>query len=413
MYIKSVGISSIPITKFIGNRFNCLFYNAAGTFYLAKHLEAYMYLKKKLAFLSSINLGIIGKLINEPYWEFAADDSKSAIDMSNIYNRLVTFLKICIENPKLPLENKVSLLFGPSTVLDDVSKHLFLSSNLDEKTELYIKQFCMALKLKVEVLFKDFLPNGKLYEPDENIIIDSETCAPNNITVERLMAKLDTSIKSSPNSNTCSMENAIMFRNNKTNEWLHSKCESDENNIIKEAMINKSDTIIKNKKREDQLYKERVKIIDDKIKVKHDQDERKKQEREAIQVLISTNGIWNSEEEIEKQLDKAQTREDKIQQLKSQINIYKDKQVLPISPDDNKLLMFSQKGKQSDVLIEMQALQNRSAFITKNFNDDPQSLVNSLIAHTNVLGVRMVEIQNGKLWEIFKTKLNQLIKELR
>ena len=42
IYLKSVGISSIPITKFIGNRFNCLFYNAAGTFYLAKHLEAYL-----------------------------------------------------------------------------------------------------------------------------------------------------------------------------------------------------------------------------------------------------------------------------------------------------------------------------------------------------------------------------------
>jgi hypothetical protein len=61
----------------------------------------------------------------------------------------------------------------------------------------------------------------------------------------------------------------------------HSKCESDKNNIIKEAMINKSDIIIKSKKREVQLYKERVKIIDDKIKVKHDQDERKKQQREA------------------------------------------------------------------------------------------------------------------------------------
>jgi hypothetical protein len=54
----------------------------------------------------------------------------------------------------------------------------------------------------------------------------------------------------------------------------------------------------------------------------------KKQQREAIQMLFSTDGIWNSEEEIEKQLDKAQTKKDKIQQLKSQINIYKEKQVL-------------------------------------------------------------------------------------
>ena len=162
----------------------------------------YTWIRNDIIFASCRALGIIGKLLNEQYWKFSADDSNCAIDMGNIYNRLVTFLKICIENPILLLENKVSLSFGHSTALDDVSKHLFLSSNLDEKTELYFKRFCMALKLKVAVLFKDFLPNGQLYEPDANIIIDSETCAPNNITVERLMAKLDTSIKSSPNSNT-------------------------------------------------------------------------------------------------------------------------------------------------------------------------------------------------------------------
>jgi hypothetical protein len=125
-----------------------LFYNAAGTFYLEKHLEPYLkhskstqdfiytWMRNDVILASCRVLGIIGELLNEPYWTFSADDSKCAIDMGNIYNRLVTFLKICIENPKLPLENKVSLSFGPSTVLDDVSKHLFLSSNRDEKTEL-------------------------------------------------------------------------------------------------------------------------------------------------------------------------------------------------------------------------------------------------------------------------------------
>ena len=44
-------------------------------------------------------------------------------------------------------------------------------------------------------------------------------------------------------------------------------------------------------------------------------------------MLINRDGIWNSEEEIEKQLDKTQIKKDKIQQLKNQITIYKDKQV--------------------------------------------------------------------------------------
>ena len=83
-------------------------------------------------------------------------------------------------------------------------------------------------------------------------------------------------------------------------------------------------------------------------------------------MLINRDGIWNSEEEIEKQLDKTQTKKDKIQQLKNQITIYKDKQDLQISPDDKNVLMFSQKGKQFDVeklkanllmLIEMRTLQ--------------------------------------------------------
>jgi hypothetical protein len=85
-----------------------VFYNATGTFYLAKHLEAYLknykstlnftqdfiytWIRNDVILASCRAVGIKGKLINEPYWKFAADDSKSAIDMGNIYNRLVTFL---------------------------------------------------------------------------------------------------------------------------------------------------------------------------------------------------------------------------------------------------------------------------------------------------------------------------------
>ena len=107
IYLKSVGISSIPITKFIGNKFNCLFYNAAGNFYLANHLKAYLknskstlnytqdfiytWIRNDVILASCRAVGIICRLLSEPYWKFAADDSKCAIDMGNIYNRLSHF----------------------------------------------------------------------------------------------------------------------------------------------------------------------------------------------------------------------------------------------------------------------------------------------------------------------------------
>ena len=58
------------------------------------------------------------------------------------------------------------------------------------------------------------------------------------------MAKLDT-VLSHLRIQILTQWRMRLFRNNKTNEWLHSKCESDKNNIIKTAMINKSDIIIK------------------------------------------------------------------------------------------------------------------------------------------------------------------------
>lgn len=109
------------------------------------------------------------------------------------------------------------------------------------------------------------------------------------------------------------MENTIMFRNNKTNEWLHSNCESDKN-IIKEVMINKSNIIIKNRKRDDQLYKEKAKIIEDNIQVKHEQDQRKNNKENLFRCQL-IRMVFGTQEEIEKQVDKTQTKKNKIQQL--------------------------------------------------------------------------------------------------
>lgn len=41
-YLKTKGISTLPIENIRGNRFNTFFNNAAGTFYLAEHLLTYV-----------------------------------------------------------------------------------------------------------------------------------------------------------------------------------------------------------------------------------------------------------------------------------------------------------------------------------------------------------------------------------
>ena len=108
VYLKNHhNITDIPIINLRGNRFNTLFYNARGTFYLAKFLILYLE-SSKLSLNYTQNyifdalrndtilslcraLGIICFIITEPYWKIAADNEISAIQMDYTYNRLVQF----------------------------------------------------------------------------------------------------------------------------------------------------------------------------------------------------------------------------------------------------------------------------------------------------------------------------------
>lgn len=86
---------------------------------------------------------MISKIITEPYWEAAADESKSAIEMIGTYNSLIEVLEQISEKPSLLYENYIRLFQN----IDDVTLHLF-SKNLEfrDTTEIYIKRLCIVLK---------------------------------------------------------------------------------------------------------------------------------------------------------------------------------------------------------------------------------------------------------------------------
>ncbi|CAG2229675.1 unnamed protein product [Mytilus edulis] len=251
-YIKSQNINRIPIMKLRGNRFNYLFYNSAGTYFLHKHLITYLKTSKStlnyiqdyiVRALSNDNilailraLGLISKIFTEPYWKKAGGEIETALGMGNIYNRLVEFLEICIANPELVLiENGIKLFYGPDFPDDDIYSYLFKPCNVDDFTKDIIVKFCSELKVKCMQLFKDFMPTGKYYEPNDEILNICKSCPSNNISVERLMAKLDNCIVNAPTYNTNSMESVIMFKNNNTQEWLHNKTDAETIEIIANA----------------------------------------------------------------------------------------------------------------------------------------------------------------------------------
>jgi hypothetical protein len=80
-----------------------------------------------------------------------------------------------------------------------------------------------------------------------------KSCPPNNITVERLMAKLDSQLKAAPSANVSTIESSVMFRNNQTSSWLDEKDDIKQNSIVTSArkqnayMINqRKERVLKN-----------------------------------------------------------------------------------------------------------------------------------------------------------------------
>ncbi|CAC5408002.1 unnamed protein product [Mytilus coruscus] len=175
---------------------------------------------------------------------------------------------------------------------------------------------------KANKLFSDFLYGGTFYNADDDLKTTStaRTCPSNNITVEQLIGKLESAIKQSPNSSVGAIETKVVYNNNKTQTWLDTKSNADKEILVK--------TAIKNTKQ----------VTLDRIESKEKQPKRKSDTKASIEE--NNRGKWNLEIELETEIDKLRTKTEKMKALKTQINLYKDDQVLDISKIDTQINLY-------------------------------------------------------------------------
>lgn len=104
-YLKQRGIFKIPLAQFVGNRFNILYYDVVGIYFLKDHIVAFIesihgkeanrllnsVLKdiKNSVFLSgSRALGLIDKIVTGPLWQKLQESSCSVLGMSSTYSEM-------------------------------------------------------------------------------------------------------------------------------------------------------------------------------------------------------------------------------------------------------------------------------------------------------------------------------------
>ena len=104
-YLRCEGINKIPLAAFRVNRFNILFYDAAGVFFLTSHMVQYLTLHHAAplnqllqAVLKDLQrpyliagckaLGIIDKIVTGPVWRCLQSSTVSILEMSDIYAKM-------------------------------------------------------------------------------------------------------------------------------------------------------------------------------------------------------------------------------------------------------------------------------------------------------------------------------------
>ncbi|XP_069109507.1 uncharacterized protein [Argopecten irradians] len=139
LYLKEKNIP-IPVKNFRGNRFNILFHNAAATFFLSPYLREYFVNCKTtlnmtqhfiLNCLTDSNimnicqcLGIISKLITEPYWIKAGNEIKNALEMTPVYYRMVEIFKEGASNPQLFFHNNIRPVSSTTSIRSNFTQFI-------------------------------------------------------------------------------------------------------------------------------------------------------------------------------------------------------------------------------------------------------------------------------------------------
>ena len=205
-YLETQGVEIFPISKFVGNRFNIVFYNAGGLYFLRNHLTSYLqeihHTKNKLlqCVLNDLSntvyvqgcraLGIINKCVTGPFWRIL-ESQITMSELSRKYQQMKNlFLKWSYD--ATPLLAGCGL--SETREDDEVCIELLRADEGDLMVKEILQMLCKSFCLVCERLLGDHLQGG-IYDVNrkEAKKLDHDTAAmpKTNTCSERDFALLD------------------------------------------------------------------------------------------------------------------------------------------------------------------------------------------------------------------------------
>ena len=238
-FLRSRGIQTVPLAHFRGNRFNIIYHNGGGIYYLHRYIQEFLEstwgvpnnllkavlvdVKKTMYIAGCKALGLIDYHITSPLWKLLESDMH-IFDMCQRYSDLHTFL--CRERQDASgfmTGEDIPFRSAPRKMTSVVEVLLDTNPEIDGLVQSLLQAIFQTLELLIERVVHEWRCEWRQSRSAQPILSVRET------------GKLDRYVREKPNAKLLALETHIMFTNNKTASWLDSKSEKGKKVIFAKA----------------------------------------------------------------------------------------------------------------------------------------------------------------------------------
>uniref|UniRef100_W5MZG7 Uncharacterized protein n=1 Tax=Lepisosteus oculatus TaxID=7918 RepID=W5MZG7_LEPOC len=311
----------VPLSPFRGNRINIVFHNAAGVYFLYPDLveftaefqhdnslvaEVHADLNVPQYVAGCRALGLVAKIITEPLWRVMSK-KEHVLAMNDRYQTLVSKLKDW-------QKDGTRLVKGQVCLYDDIEIHRgavfdsLCECSDPEFDELTVQAVELILASFVKVCCKmlaDHLEHGRYDEVSPDVAEKMQSVPKTNESCERDFGVLDTLIRIKTNATGIALEGMIMYKENRTWEWLSKLDSRKKEEVLEIARRSVKEQRATFGKRIQKIKEVRVKALSErkKVKVKDSSEENEMTLKQQLTAELGRyGGLWETEEQIDEQI---------------------------------------------------------------------------------------------------------------
>ncbi|XP_066922613.1 uncharacterized protein [Clytia hemisphaerica] len=373
------------MVSFMHHRFNIIFVLGGAAYYhkdqlseFASALDGTNFLHTSVKqdidnqiFLASNRaLGVFNKMVSGPLFRILEEEGHIFL-LNSMWKDLSDYLELCSRDASSMLEGKTFFEEKYVTSNCNIYKALFRETEdplLDCLTQECLEIICCSCSIMVRSQLKDQLPGGKYFQPSEKIVKETTNCPRHNLAPERAFASLDRILSMKPNMTTLAVAGAIMYSQNKTNDWLLSKSEEEIKFLIAMARKNKRKLIKENRSKRAKILQYKIDSMDRKKVEKEIKVQKISDEKEiATKNLDKVGGLLTDKIMVEK-ICEAGVKE-ATNNLQAQVAFRK--KVLQQSFSNRKLLQLGEKGEKGYKKYDLETLKTHLCNIFDELSNSP------------------------------------------